>query len=370
MGGVTTSGKNETPTLQGCMHWWRLLSSALLVATMVLASLLVLVAQSHYLIAPLAYMPHVFVGPALLVLAIPGWRWERRRAILLASSAFIFHFLVLGWKIPAAQNSPSQDLRVAFVNRGDQDHASWTRWIQNQRPDLIGLTDVRSKDGPSLGVGLPVVAGLPFLMRIGEHALASRYPFRGSQVVRPDPPPHSPFLIKYLPAARFEVDAPGGPVVVYLVHLRSPRDALSKYRSPRLWRWTLFGVPKHVSPSITLDHYWKEQHIVLEGLLRRVEAETLPTLVLGDFNLPDFGPRYRRLTQNLQDAHIAAGRGFGHTFPGDLSLWAAFGRPWMRIDYILTDPRHWRVEECLVQSAADAVRSQHRALLARLSRLP
>jgi endonuclease/exonuclease/phosphatase family metal-dependent hydrolase len=119
-----------------------------------------------------------------------------------------------------------------------------------------------------------------------------------------------------------------------------------------------------------MDHYWKEQRVVLDGLMKRIEAETLPTLVLGDWNLPDFGPRYRRLTRNLQDAHLVGGKGFGHTFPGDLPHWAAFGQPWMRIDYVLTDKKHWRVEECRVQTASEAALSQHRALLVRLRRQP
>lgn len=110
--------------------------------------------------------------------------------------------------------------------------------------------------------------------------------------------------------------------------------------------------------------------MVLDSLLKRIEAETLPTLVLGDWNLPAFGPRYRRLTRNLQDAHLAGGTGFGHTFPGDLTHWAAMGQPWMRIDYVLTDKTHWRVEECRVQTAAEAARSQHRGLWVRLWRGP
>lgn len=366
MGGVKSPQENEAAPPRSCIRWWRALSVVFLAAVGVLSGVLTFVGQAHYFFAPVAYMPLVFVGPALLLWALPGWWWGRRLALGVGVAGVFFHLGLLGWKMPRLQVKPAQHLRVAFVNRGDQDLASWERWIVQQQPDLVGLTDVKGKDGQGLGVGLPVVAGLPFLMRIGEHALASRYPFKGTQVVRPDVPPGSAFRVQYLPAARFEVDVPGGPIAVYVVHLRSPRDALSKYRSLRLWKWTLFGVPTHVSASITIDHYWKEQELVLEGLLKRIEAETVPVLVLGDWNLPDFGPRYRRLTKNLLDGHREAGSGFGHTFPGDLSHWAAFGQPWMRIDYVLTDKRHWQVEECRVQTASEAARSQHRALFARL----
>ena len=366
MGGVTSPHENEANHQRSCIRWWRLLSGAMLAATLALGLVLTLVGQAHFLFAPVAYMPHVFVGPVLMAWALPGWWWGRRLGALLLLTGLVFHFCLLGWKLPPSMVKPVQNLRVAFVNRGDQDQGAWEKWIVKQQPDLIGLTDVRGKDGAGLGVGLPVVAGLPYLMRVGEHVLASRYPFKGTQVIRPEATPGAAGRVQYLPAARFEVDVPGGPIAVYVVHLRSPRDALSKYRSPKMWKWTLFGVPAHVSPTITIDHYWKEQAVVLEGILKRIEAETLPVLVLGDWNLPDFGPRYRRLTRSLLDAHLEGGSGFGHTFPGDMSHWAAFGLPWMRIDYVLTDRRHWRVEECQVQSAEEAAKSQHRALFVRL----
>lgn len=313
-------------------------------------------------------MPPTLIGPTLLLMAIPGWWWGRRLFLLCGASAIAFQGSLIGWPTWDQGSATGASLRVAFVNRGDQDQSKWIEWIGQQSLDLIGLTDLKGKDGLGLGVGLPVVAGLPYLMRIGEHALASRYPFKGSQVIRPELPAGEPVRAQYLPAARFEVDAPGGPLAVYVVHVRSPRDALSKYRSLMMWKWTLLGVPAHVSPSITIDHYWKEQKLVMEGLLKRIEAEPLPAIVLGDWNLPDCGPRYRRLTRQLQDAHQLAGKGLGYTFPGDISHWAALGQPWMRIDYVLTDPRHWSVRKCEVQSGPEAARSQHRALVVALQR--
>lgn len=326
------------------------------------------IAQSHFLAAPFAYLPQVLVGPALLVVGMPGWWWGRHVLFVCVITGIGFHAALFGGSWKPKPDDSGATLRVVFVNRGDQDREKWREWVVKQRPDLLGLTDLRAKDGPDLRVGSQAVGGLPYLMRIGEHALASRFPFKGTQVVKPDVPAGGSVRVKYLPAARFEVDAPEGPVAVYVVHIRSPRDALSKYGSLKMWKWTLLGVPAHVSPTMTIDSYWDEQKVVIEGLLKRIEAETMPTIVLGDWNIPDFGPRYRQLTNQLQDAHQVAGKGLGYTFPGDLSHWSSLGKPWMRIDYVLADPKHWDIHDCFVQSGESAARSQHRALSVALER--
>lgn len=367
---VTTREQNESLPLRSCIRWWRLFAWTFWAGILLLWLLRTFVAQSHLLAAPLTYLPQILVGPALLMIGIPGWWWGRRLMLLCITTGIGFHASLFGgfWRQKAITSGVP--LRVVFVNRGDQDQLKWNEWVGKQSPDLLGLTDLRGRDGPSLTVGAPAIGGLPYLMRIGEHALASRYPFKGTQVVKPDMPSAATIRVQYLPAARFEVDAPSGPVAIYVVHVRSPRDALSKYGSLKMWKWTLLGVPAHVSPSVTIGHYWDEQKLVIEGLLKRIEAETLPTIVLGDWNLPDFGPLYRRLTKQLQDAHRVTGKGLGYTFPGDLSHWSALGKPWMRIDYVLADCKHWEIQECLVQSGQEAARSQHRALNVGLKRIP
>lgn len=367
---VTPLEENEPIPLRSCIRWWSSFAKVVVGGTLLFWLLCTFVAQSHLLVAPLTYLPQVLIGPVVFAIALPGWWWGRRLFWIGVTTAIGFQASLMGW--PSSPKSTAQGpvVRVAFVNRGDQDFAKWDQWIQKQAPDLIGLTDLKGREAQSLAVGQPAVAGLPYLMRIGEHALASRYPFKGTQVIRPDVSAGGTAKIQYLPAARFEVDAPGGPVAVYVVHVRSPRDALSKYRSIRMWNWTLFGVPAHVSPSITIGHYWREQKHVIDGLLKRIEAESIPTIVLGDWNLPDSGPRYRCLTRMLEDAHRVAGHGPGYTFPGDVSHWAALSRPWMRIDYILTNQGHWETRDCQVQSQEEAGRSQHRALMAILARTP
>lgn len=365
--GDTVSGERDESNgkVPAAVRWWRLMVLAVGLAVVLWAGLVASVGQNHFLIAPLCYLPRVFLSVLLLALAVPGWWWGRGRMGLLIAGALIHQVVVLNWMqaTPRVAPEPAPGLRTAFVNRGDQDDGSWTEWITRIQPDVLGFTDVRGRHG--LAVAQANVGNLPFFMQVGEHALASRFPFRGSEVVRPVLPAAGGVQLGYLPAARFEVDAPGGPIAIYVVHIRSPRDALSKYRRPRFWKWTLLGPPPGVNPNNTLAFYWNEQAATLAALLERIRQDPLPTVVLGDFNLPDAGPRYRELTRTLQDAHRVAGRGFGYTFPGDIKHWTAFGAPWMRIDYILAT-QHWTVLECVVQDkAAD---SQHRGVFARLAR--
>jgi vancomycin resistance protein VanJ len=360
--GESDESKQKLPV---SVRWWRLVVLVVGCIVALWVGLVTAIGQGHFLVAPLGYLPRGFVGGLLLALALPGWWWGRGRMLLLGVGALVYQLGVLDYRLPPppAVRVEKPILRVAFVNWGDHDDGAWTAWVKTMQPDVLGFTDVRGRHG--LGVAQANVGHLPFLLRVGEHALASRYPFRASEVVRPRLPAAGGVQLGYLPAARFELDAPGGPVAVYVVHVRSPRDALSKYRHPKFWKWTLLGTPAGVDPNNTLDFYWKEQALTLVALLERIRQETLPTLVLGDFNLPDSGPRYRELTRTLQDAHRVAGRGYGYTFPGDLKHWAAFGQPWMRIDYLLAS-EHWAVLECLVQN--EAADSQHRGVFAQMQR--
>ena len=344
---------------------WRRLARLALGGLLAHALLLHTVAQDHFLSAPLAYLPQGFPSLLLALVALTGCVWNPRLAAALLAAATLHLLLLYPWKnpppSPSTSHRPPHPLRIAFANRGDQDAAAWSAWLAREKPDLVAMTDI-GRTHRSLGVGTPETGNLPFLLRIGEHVLASRYPFQGSQVLRPTPGQDtaSPLRIGYLPAARFQVDAPGGPLAVYIVHIRSPRDALSKYRSLRMWRWTLGSPPPDKPPSITLDHYWHEQRAVVEFLLRQIHADPLPAIVLGDWNLPDFGPRYRLLTSRLQDAHRTAGSGWGFTFPGDVRHPAAFFRPWMRIDYALASP-HWAIHRFTLQDQPGP--SQHLGLL-------
>lgn len=75
-----------------------------------------------------------------------------------------------------------------------------------------------------------------------------------------------------------------------------------------------------------------ERHLrVLLDVMERTLAETVPVVLLGDFNITDQSHIYRRITAHYTDAYRAVGKiGFGFTYPAD--------RPWLppfvRLDFI------------------------------------
>ncbi len=92
----------------------------------------------------------------------------------------------------------------------------------------------------------------------------------------------------------------------------------------------------------------------VEQIVARVEAETLPVLLSGDFNATPDNWTYRQLAQGRTDAFRVAGSGWGGTYRAD--------RPLVRIDFVLADPA-WEV----VTAHVPAVEfSDHRPVVARL----
>lgn len=88
---------------------------------------------------------------------------------------------------------------------------------------------------------------------------------------------------------------------------------------------------------------------------RMLEAETLPILVVGDFNSTMHHWEYRQIARGLQDAFKLRGRQWGSTYHATLPL--------VRIDHILVDPA-WEVVRAEVPSLHAF--SDHRAVVARL----
>ena len=78
----------------------------------------------------------------------------------------------------------------------------------------------------------------------------------------------------------------------------------------------------------------RRRSLQLGALERAVAAHTGPLVVVGDFNLSDREPGYRRLEQLMTDVYRRTRRGFGFTFPSGRAL---LGMPLphlVRLDYV------------------------------------
>jgi len=81
-------------------------------------------------------------------------------------------------------------------------------------------------------------------------------------------------------------------------------------------RIVLYNVhPTH--PGMTgrafFDHRQRGREIA--DILQRIESETLPVLLIGDFNMPDLSEDYSRITAQLVDTFRSVGHGMGFSFP-------------------------------------------------------
>ena len=141
----------------------------------------------------------------------------------------------------------------------------------------------------------------------------------------------------------------GRAAVHYNLHLRSfgeekPWDGNVQLLRPRSW------LP-------FLRRYrtvYRQRAAEIEQIAERIDAETLPVLISGDFNATAANWGYRRLARGRTDAFRRVGTGWGGTYHAHLPL--------VRIDYVIAGPE-WELVEAHVP---DVRFSDHRPLVVRL----
>lgn len=314
----------------------------------------------------------LFLPPLLWIL--PGlmmWplalltRW--RAALILCAVVCVFFFTQAGWQvrnvpIPVPRDQRGSDSLVILTNNRGQGRGQSLRPFKNHvQPDIMVFQE--SSVPASTYLSDPGYAEFKYGATANEFTLISRFPVEPPKLLTWQ---GGKTAIPFVYAARFEVDWNGTRVAVYVVHLRSPREALLGIR----WGGFIRGIPlpfKGWRDRTEKDMaFWRDQISIAEDLESQVSADLLPCVVAGDFNAPHLGAIYRLLTRHLQNAHAKAGHGFGFTFPGETHNPFSLGGPWLRIDHVLADSR-WEVGACWTE---DLRKSQHRAVAAKLRLRP
>ena len=162
-------------------------------------------------------------------------------------------------------------------------------------------------------------------------------------------------------AAWFELDFKGKPLVIYNVHMPTPRADVEMLRGKgfiyELKRGGgLFSKDVRKQYNDAIDLRLK----LARNLIAQLKQETRPFLVGGDFNMPSSAYIVGLFSDEFTDVFARKGRGYGFTFPG--SSWnplSLFG-PWLRIDYIFSGPT-WQPTDCVIEPRAPA---QHLAVAA------
>jgi vancomycin resistance protein VanJ len=328
-----------------------------------------------------------FVGyhnPAsAFLLFLPAWLWSipvwvalplallldpKKSGILTLAVGLLYMGPLLGWQGGASSAkvaAPSADaLRVMSYNRGQAQGTSLQPFKMEFQPDVLALQDAGRRIGTYRNAdGYQEFAHVD---GVGEFVLLSKHP-----ILRKD-------LLVYAQngdtsrqvavAARFEIEMATHRVAVYSVHLPTPRPMLQSDR----WGgflWGVLGVPgtEWAKKRHSRQAYWDGKLSLATQLAEAIRKEALPCIVVGDFNTPALGTVYRMFAGILQDTHQVAGSGYGYTFPGVTRNPAAFQQPWLRLDYIFADKRHWKV---VSQQTEPNRGSQHRAVFAQLSLIP
>jgi endonuclease/exonuclease/phosphatase (EEP) superfamily protein YafD len=257
---------------------------------------------------------------------------------------------------PRQPRDPAREVRIVCNNIGSSGNHRLTPFVEQHDPDLILLQEAQRRGG-----GYAEQYGERGLHTgyHGEFVFASRSPILESSLV-------DDILCDGHPvAARFVTEAHGRRIVVYNVHIASPRRLLDKLRGKGGVAQVLHDFGLSVGRDYEASEKVAERLAAARALRERIAAETDPVIVAGDFNIPARGQAYHLFAKQFQDTFEKRGRGYGFTFPGRTrNPFSLFG-PWLRLDLIFAS-KDWRVLDA--QSEPERP-SQHRAVFASIELL-
>lgn len=349
----------------------RIIRRFLLVCTILYAGTLVLlpilaawIGEKNITLAFLLYLPRVVALLPLPFLLLATLPFSRKLVLVQLAAGLVFFTFGMGyeWRGSTAEHfaetrEPSR-LTALTYNRGENANHSLQPFKNLTKPDIIAFQEAPGRAAGYLAA--PNYEEFKDAKSVGEHTFLSRYPILSADSVH-----LGPGIKDNTPAARFVIDFNGRQVVVYSVHFITVRDTLTYYRRGAFLYGILGLVPGTSFHSKMKDsqQMWLERIRTANALKQKIDSETLPTLVLGDFNAPAGGYVQRLLTRGFQDTHQAAGSGCGYSFPGTTRNPLSRGGPWVRIDYILAS-KDWKIIGSVTEESRP---SQHRAVATTMS---
>lgn len=320
---------------------------------------------------PLAWFLPAF---ALLPLCLLVLEWRGLLAGALGITVALVGFL--GFKpaltvpvIPPPDHRPPNSLVVLTNNRGQHDNKSMKPFKNQVMPDIMVFQEAAGVSARYLAD--PAYSEFKFGRDYSEFAIVSRHPVLSMEpVLATVQAPATtgghepPKTLQQVIATRCVIDFAGRQVILYNVHLPSPRETLrSFFRGSFLYG--LIGLPGTAwgQKRALNQQGWDMRTEMVRQLVARASTEKDPVVLAGDFNMPAPGWNHRLVAGAFQDAHHKAGAGFGFTFPGVTRNPLSLGGPWMRIDYVFAGKGSWDVMAAVAEPDRA---SQHRATAALL----
>jgi endonuclease/exonuclease/phosphatase (EEP) superfamily protein YafD len=308
------------------------------------------------LLWPFLYLPPQFSLLPMAVLAPVGLLLCPLSLLVDAATVALILFAYMGFSLPlpgCATSGPT--VVVMTCNMGQRNNARLTSFVEAEAPDVIVLQDAANHGG-----AYARQYSDRCVQALGEYVVISRFPIRSVAWV------DDLHWQGQLVAARFELDWDGTALIVYAVHLPTPRRELGRLMGLGLLKeWIRshgwFGSDARLAVTASLT----SRVPLARALQQRVAAEDDPAIVAGDLNSPHCGYIYRTMASGLHDAYAERGWGCGFTFPGTTRNPLTFFGPWLRLDYILCGKG---LRPCMAK-VESASRAQHRAVVARLRRV-
>lgn len=284
--------------------------------------------------------------PFVLLVAL----FLKRRVLLVAlllPALITFSTYTLPYYLPKNTLDAEQQITILSYNilarKRDIDEVEAI--IRKYQPDVIGLQEFSAEAADYLAQALAEDYPYQALHPQGAkgQGIFSRYPILEDEYWQYQDLPRIPYAgdVRSHGHQRVEIDYNGQPIVIYNTHPWPPLE----------WKG---GFTFIVEPQSDLAH-----QITIRRVLGRAITETLPTLMIGDFNMSDQFVEYDLITDHFTDTQREAGIGTGYSYPAGDAL-----PPLIRLDYIFHDSQ-WRGIEA--RTLYDPGPSDHYPVLARLT---
>ncbi|MDB6138307.1 MAG: hypothetical protein JWO94_1379 [Verrucomicrobiaceae bacterium] len=296
------------------------------------------------------YLPPTGWALPLAVIVPAAMVFDWKSLMLAAAAVAVVALGFCGWQqhSPGSASGNERVLTVMTFNRGES-VGSLQPFKNLIKPDVLLLQEAGNR--ADRYAKSPGYEDLIYGEGIGEFGLVSRFPITSKELISDG---------QTTMAARFTIEWDKQSVVLYCMHLPTPRFALRSLEHGA-FLWGILGeFGGWAEKRRSYEEWWHHQTFLAQTMLRRAEAETLPCIIAGDSNAPAPGHIHYLLTRKFTDSHEAAGSGCGMSFPGTTHNPLSLGGPWLRIDKILSNAP-WRP----LWNKAEADRpSQHRAVAA------
>lgn len=322
-------------------------------------------------------LPVVSVGVAVVALGLCGWGGYRRRWGAVFTGSVLLLLLVVRFGDGLAAWGPAgteaESLRLMTLNlpqtfegRERSSNDALMALVRREGPDVLAFQESKIETGANgadrtmrvssairalldAPIGYAPPRDLPPSTIIQQPVLG-RVPIDSLSVHRLPPAGETSPRSRYT-RARFVWR--GRPVVLYNLHLHSVGKERPWTLMPEEWtsvsRWQTF------LESYREGALRRAQQARL--IRRRIERETHPVIVVGDFNGTPHQWAYRHIAQGLQNAVTRRLRGWGATFPARYPL--------VQIDHVLVDPA-LQITAARIPAEGSTDISDHRPVVAHL----